>query len=84
MGINFLTELSEEKNDEETDLQVLPEFLSSPWYKDIVYVLQHFQAPIDMKKYRARFIKIKVVKLCILDGYLYWKKYSRCFTELFT
>ena len=37
-----------------------------------------------MKKYRARFIKLKVVKLCILDGYLYWKKYWRCFTELFT
>lgn len=73
LGINFFAELSEEKNDDETDLKVSPEFLSSPWYKDIVYGLQHLQALVDVNKAIARFIKLKVVKLCILDGYLYWK-----------
>ena len=62
------------KNNEEIYLQVLPKFLYSTWHKDIVYVLQHLQAPVDMKKVRARFIKIKVVNSYILDGYLYWKE----------
>ena len=31
------------------------------------------QAPVDMDKTRARFIKMKIVKYCILNGCLYWK-----------
>ena len=39
LGINFLSSLSREMDDPTLDLQVLPNFSSSPWYKDIIYVL---------------------------------------------
>ena len=51
----------------------MPKVLSSPWYKDIIHVLQHLQAPVDRDKTRERFIKMKVVKYCIHNGCLYWK-----------
>ena len=73
LGINFISDLREEIDDENSNLQVLLEFLSSPCYKYIIYVLQHLQARVDMDKTRARFIKLKAVKYCILNGYLYWK-----------
>ena len=46
-------------------------FLSSPWYSDIIYVLKNLQAPQEMDKTRARFLKQKVVKFCILNGSMY-------------
>ena len=58
-----MEEHSEEKNDEETDLQVSPEFLSSPWYKYIVYVLQHLQHPNYMNKARGVLLKMRQNKL---------------------
>ena len=60
-------------DDSTSKLQVLSNFSSSNWYKDIIYVLQHLQAPVEMDKNRARFVKLKVVKYCIINGYLYWK-----------
>ena len=73
LGINFLSTFSRQMDDPTSDLQVLPNFSSSPWYKDIIYVLKHLQAPINMDKNRTRFVKLKVVKYCILNGCLYWK-----------
>ena len=35
--------------------------------------MQHLQVPIGMDKNKARFINLKVVKYCILNGCLYWK-----------
>lgn len=73
LEINFITEISEVVDDGEVNLQVSQEFMSSPRYKDIIYVLQHLQAPPKMSKTKAIFVKLKVVKLCILNGFLYWK-----------
>ena len=53
--------------------QVHPNFHPSPWYKDIIYVLQNFQAPPGLSKAQARFIKLKAAKFCILNGYLFWQ-----------
>lgn len=72
LRINLITKISDRLAEEET-LQVSQEFLSSPWYKDIIYVLQHLQAPLEMSKIRARFVKLKDVKFYILNGFLYWK-----------
>ena len=71
LGIDFLSDFSEEIDEQNSYLQVLPNFSSSPWYKDIIYVFKHLQAPVDMDKTRARFIKLKLVKYCILNVYLY-------------
>lgn len=73
LGINFLSSFSRETENHITDLQVLPSFQSSLWYKDIIYVLQNLQALVGMDKNRARFIKLKVVIYCISNGFLYWK-----------
>ena len=44
----------------------------SPWYSDIVYVLQNLQPPAGLSKMRARSVKLGYPKFCILNRYLYW------------
>ena len=50
-----------------------PDFSASPWYADIVFVLQNLQPPAGLRKTQARSIKLKSVKFCIIEQYLYWK-----------
>ena len=65
--------LSNHSNQLDTGVHVLSEISMSPWYSDIVYVLQKLQAPAGLSKTRARSVKLKVAKFCILNQYLYWK-----------
>ena len=51
----------------------MEDFVASPWYSDIVYVLRNLQAPEGLSKSRARSIKLKAAKFCIINQYLYWK-----------
>jgi hypothetical protein len=44
-----------------------------PWYADLIFVLHHLQAPLGLTKTKARFLKLKAMKYCILNGNLYWK-----------
>ena len=48
-------------------------FLQSPWYSDIVCVLQHLSPPPGMSKSKGRSLKFKSAKYCILNSALYWK-----------
>jgi hypothetical protein len=43
------------------------------WYTDIIYVLKNIQAPLGVRKTKARFLKLKAVKFCVLDNSLYRK-----------
>ena len=53
---------------------ILPsDFLASPWYKDIIFVLQNLQALEGLTKNQARLVKLKSSKYCIINGFLYWK-----------
>jgi hypothetical protein len=70
LGMNFLSEISKE---DIPNSQVIEDFSLSPWYANIVYVLQNLQAPANMEKTRARSVKLKATKFCILDGNLFWK-----------
>jgi hypothetical protein len=72
LGINFIVDLSE-NSEEETIPQISQRFLDSPWYVDIIYVLRNLQAPPGLSKTKARFLKLKETKFCILDHSLYWK-----------
>jgi hypothetical protein len=47
--------------------------LDSPWYNDIIFVLQNLQAPPELTKTKAIFLKQKEAKFCALNGSLYWK-----------
>ena len=58
------------KNNEK---EICVDYLASPWYTDIIYVLKNLQAPAELSKSNARSVKLKSARYCILDGYLYWK-----------
>ena len=55
------------------NLQVFEKYSSSPWYKNIIYFLQHFECPPDVKKTKARSLKLKAIKFCISNQNLYWR-----------
>ena len=48
-------------------------FLNSPWYTNLIFVLHYLQAPPGLTKTKVRFLKLKALKFCILEGNLYWK-----------
>ena len=54
-------------------MQVMPYFSISPWYADIVYVLQNLQPPAGLSKTRARSVKLKAAKFYIINQHHYWK-----------
>jgi hypothetical protein len=71
LGVNFIVDLSQ--GVEEVPPQVSHKFLDSSWYNDIIFVLQNLQAPPELTKTKARFLKQKVINFCALNGSLYWK-----------
>jgi hypothetical protein len=71
LDINFL-DAADEQGEMATP-SVREVFLNSPWYADLIFVLQNLQAPPGLTKTKARFLKLKALKFCILEGNLYWK-----------
>jgi hypothetical protein len=71
LDINFL-DVADEQGEMATP-NVREVFLNSPWYADLIFVLQNLQAPPGLTKTKARFLKLKALKFCILEGNLYWK-----------
>ena len=69
LQLNFLTSHS---NQLDTGVHVVFEFSMYPWYYDIVYVLQNLQYHVGLSKTRARSVKLKDAKFCILNQYFYW------------
>jgi len=51
-------------------------FLTSPWYAYLIFVLHNLQAPPGLTKTKSRFLKLKALKFCILEGNLYWKDHG--------
>ena len=70
LQLNFL---SSQFHQLDTWVEVMIDFATSPWYSDIVHVLQNLQAPAGLSKTRARSVKLKAAKICIINQYLYWK-----------
>ena len=70
--MNFMdvTTISEQSHEEP---EICDDYLASPWYKDVIYVLKNLQAPPELTKTKARSIKLKYSRYCIINGYLYWK-----------
>eukprot|EP00253_Pinus_taeda_P018289 PITA_18289 len=65
-----------DEDQENSSIQVSEIFLSSPWYVDILYVLQHLSLPPGMPRNRSRKLKLKPAKFCILDSALFWKDHG--------
>ena len=68
LQFNFL---SNQFNLLDTEVEVMIDFVASPWYSDIVHVLRNLQAPAGLSKSRARSVKLKAAKFCIINQYLY-------------
>ena len=72
LGVNFFDLCSKNATKVE-ERKVHPYFIACSWYKDIIYVLQNLQAPLELSKAIARFVKLKAENFCIINKYLYWK-----------
>jgi len=72
VDINLIAAISNE-NEEGMSVQVSEMFSLSPCYSNIIYVLKNLSPPPGMTKNKARTLKMKVAKYCILNSALYWK-----------
>eukprot|EP00253_Pinus_taeda_P025957 PITA_25957 len=72
LEINLIAAMFDE-NEEGSLIQVSEMFALSPWYSDIIYVLKMFSPPPGMTRNKARTLKLKAAKFCILNSALYWK-----------
>ena len=68
LDINFLAVVDEQG--EMATPSVREVFPNSPWYADLIFVLQNLQAPPGLTKTKARFLKLKALKFYILEGNL--------------
>ena len=51
-------------------------FSDSTWDADIIFVLLNLQAPPELSRTKARFLKLKAMKFCIIDNALFWKDHG--------
>jgi hypothetical protein len=70
LGISFINEQVESSN---KNFQGALYLATCSWYKDILYFLQELKPPDEMGKRKARALKLKAVRYCIIDQALYWK-----------
>jgi hypothetical protein len=57
----------------EMDPRREPPLARSPWYKDVIYFLQELRPPDGLQRNKARAMKLKAVRYCLIDQVLYWK-----------
>ena len=72
LDINLIAAISDE-DEENSPLQVSEISVASPWYSDIVYVLQNLSPPPGMTRNKGRTLKLKAANFFILNFALYWK-----------
>ena len=71
LRINLVATLDDQE--EQVTLEINEEFLNSPQYADLLYVLFNLNAPLGLTKNKARILKLKAVKFCFIDNVLYCK-----------
>ena len=71
LDINFIGALDDQE--EMVTPQISEAFIDSPWYADIIFVLLNLQAPPSLYRTKGRFMKMKSMKYCIIENYLFWK-----------
>jgi hypothetical protein len=75
LGVSFINECSEIWQDQlsDADPQEEPPLERCPWYKDVIYFLQELRPPDGLQRNKARALKLKEIKYCLVDQVLYWK-----------
>ena len=64
-------------------LEMIEAFSDSPWYADIVFVLLNLQAPSRLTRTKARFLKLKAIRFCMIDNALFWKDHGGILLNFF-
>jgi hypothetical protein len=70
LGINFINEQAESSD---KDSQTIIPLATCPWYKDILFFLKELKPLDGLGKGKARDLKLKAVRYCLIDQALYWK-----------
>jgi hypothetical protein len=75
LGISFINECSgiPQSRLSEMDPRREPPLARCPWYKDVIYFLQELRPPDGLQRNKARALKLKAVRYCLIDQILYWK-----------
>jgi hypothetical protein len=75
LGVGFINECLENQQDQLSDIdpQAKPPLAQCPWYKDVVYFLQELRPLDGLQRNKARAMKLKAVRYCLVDQFLYWK-----------
>jgi len=71
LDINLIAAMTDE-DEESMPIQVSNMFLSSPWYADILYVLQNLSSPPGMPRNKSRTLKLKATRFCIILERTWW------------
>ena len=74
LDINFIAELDNEE--EMVTPQISHPFTDSPWYANIIYILQNRQDPLELSRTKGRFLKMKSLKSCIIKNALFWENHK--------
>lgn len=69
LDINFIAALDDQE--EMKTPQISEPFIDSPLYVGLIFVLLNLQDPPGLSITKGRFLKIKVMKYCILDNALF-------------
>jgi hypothetical protein len=75
LGVNFINACSENQQGEvvNEDPQSGPSLAGCTWYEDVIFFLQELRPPDGMARSKARDLKLKEIKYCLIDQVLYWK-----------
>jgi hypothetical protein len=75
LGISFINECLGIPQSwlSEIDPRREPPLARCPWYKDVIYFLQELRPPDGLQRNKARALKLKAVRYCLIDQILYWK-----------
>ena len=74
LDINFIAQIDDQE--EMATPEISEAYSYSPWYADILFVLLNLQAPPGLSRTKARFLKLKAVRFCIIDNVLFWKDHG--------
>jgi hypothetical protein len=75
LGVGFINECLGNQQDHlsNVDPQAEPPLARCPWYKDVIYFLQELRPPDGLQRNKARALKLKAVRYCLVNQVLYWK-----------
>jgi hypothetical protein len=75
LGVYFINTRSEDQQNHLSDVDPQTEPLLSrcPWYKDVIYFLEELRPPDGLQRNKARSLKLKAVRYCLIDQILYRK-----------